>query len=213
MPTPTARRPATKAEPVVAGVRVIAGLGNPGDKYRNTRHNVGAVYVEALAARFSVPLAEDSRFKARIGRGTVLGHDVRLVLPTTYMNESGQSLGALQRFFKLEPADFLVCYDEVAFEPGAVKLKFDGGHNGHNGIKSVIAGFGNRRDFLRLRIGIGHAGHKDRMVAFLTSVDMPRKERDLVDDCLRFDDIVLEHLFRGEVQKAMTCLHAPLDSE
>ncbi len=195
------------------GIRIIAGLGNPGEKYRRTRHNIGAVFVEDLAARFGITLAEDSKFKARIGRGEVFGHDVRLVLPTTYMNESGQSLGAVQRFFKLEPAEFLVCYDEVAFPPGVVKLKFDGGHNGHNGIKSVIAGFGNRRDFVRLRIGVGHAGDKSKMISFLTSVDMPRAEVDQVEDALRFDDRVFEELFSGDLQKAMTCLHSSTEQQ
>ena len=196
----------------MTGVRVIAGLGNPGEKYRRTRHNVGALYVESLAQRFGVTLKEETRFKAFVGRGLVFGQDVRFVLPTTYMNESGQSLGALQRFYKLDPTEFLVCYDEVAFDPGTVKLKFDGGHNGHNGIKSVIAGFGNQRDFLRLRIGVGHAGDKNAMVAFLTSVDMPSSEVNLVEDALRFDDAVYESLIRGDVQKAMTRLHSQPES-
>ncbi len=195
----------------MAGIRVIAGLGNPGERYSRTRHNVGAAYVGDLAARFGIPLAEEPKFKARIGRGRLFGADVRLLVPTTYMNESGLALGALQRFYKLEPAEFLVCYDEVAFNPGVVKLKFDGGHNGHNGIKSIISGFANHRGFMRLRIGVGHAGDKDKMISFLTSVNMPQSERTLVEDALRFDDGVLDYLVQGDLQKAMTLLHAPGD--
>ena len=193
----------------MAGIRVIAGLGNPGEKYRRTRHNVGAEYIFELARQFGIPMQEESRFKGWLGRGMVYGQDVRLLVPTTYMNDSGLSLGALLRFFKLEPSQFLVCYDEVAFDPGTVKLKEDGGHNGHNGIKSVISGFGNRRDFVRLRIGVGHAGDKNKMVAFLTSVDMPASEVRLVEDALRIDRNVFEYLFAGDLQKAMTTLHAP----
>ena len=189
-------------------VKVIAGLGNPGDRYARTRHNVGAVYVEDLARRFGITLAEETRFKARVGRGTVLGHDVRLMVPTTYMNDSGEALGALHRFYKVDPQAFLVCYDEVAFDPGVVKIKFGGGANGHNGLKSTISGFGNQQGFLRLRIGVGHAGSKDRMVAFLTSVAMPESERRLVEDALRFDDQVLGFLLEGDHQKAMTALHS-----
>ena len=144
----------------MSGLKLIVGLGNPGPAYADTRHNVGAVWVRQLARRYSISLGVDTKFKGEIGRGLIGGTDVRLLLPSTFMNNSGESVGAVSRFFKLEPQEILVAYDEVAFEPGVVKLKQGGGSNGHNGVKSVIAGLGNRDEFVRLRIGVGHPGSK-----------------------------------------------------
>ena len=146
----------------VTGLKLIVGLGNPGSAYADTRHNVGAVWVRELARRYSINLGVDTKFKGELGRGLIGGTDVRLLLPSTFMNNSGESVGAVSRFFKLEPQEILVAYDEVAFEPGVVKLKQGGGSNGHNGVKSVIAGLGNRDEFVRLRIGVGHPGSRLR---------------------------------------------------
>ncbi len=192
----------------MAAIRLIAGLGNPGPQYRDTRHNVGAEFVAALGRRYDIGLAEDSRFKGLIGRGTVAGHEVRLLVPVTFMNLSGDSVGALARFFKIEPEEILVAYDEMAFEPGVLRIKAGGGDNGHNGVRSVIAGLGNRRDFLRLRIGVGHPGDASRVTAYLTSVRMPEAERRLLEDAFDVPEPVLDKLLSGDVQKAMTALHS-----
>jgi PTH1 family peptidyl-tRNA hydrolase len=193
----------------MAGIRLIAGLGNPGPKYRHTRHNVGADFVEWLASRAGIRLAQDSRFKGLVGRGQLLGTDVFLLIPETYVNLSGESVSVLQRFYKLELEQVLVAYDEVAFEPGVLKLKDGGGAGGHNGIRSIIQCSGNQQGFLRLRIGVGHPGDKERMVAYLTSERMPEGERTLVESTWTFDDQVWHHLFAGDLQKAMTLLHMP----
>ena len=132
-------------------IRLIAGLGNPGPRYADTRHNAGAWFVSGLARRFGVALKEESKFKGELGRGDVLGHDLRLLLPSTFMNLSGESVGSVARFFRIQPAEILIAYDEMAFEPGLVRLKTGGGDNGHNGIGSVIEGLGNERGFHRLR--------------------------------------------------------------
>ena len=113
----------------MSGLKLIVGLGNPGPAYADTRHNVGAVWVRELARRYSISLGVDTKFKGEIGRGLIGGTDVRLLLPSTFMNNSGESVGAVSRFFKLEPQEILVAYDEVAFEPGVVKLKQGGGSN------------------------------------------------------------------------------------
>lgn len=189
-------------------IRLVAGLGNPGPQYQHTRHNVGAEFVAALAARFRVSLAQDAKFKGLLGRGTVAGHDVRLLLPLTYVNLSGDSVGAVARFYKLEPEEILVAYDEMAFEPGVLRLKSGGGDNGHNGIRSVIAGLGNRREFQRLRIGVGHPGDRSRVTAYLTSVRMPEAERAVLARAYDIDERVLSLLLAGDLQKAMTALHS-----
>jgi peptidyl-tRNA hydrolase, PTH1 family len=192
----------------VTPIRLIAGLGNPGPQYQHTRHNVGAEFVAALADRFGIALAEDAKFKGAIGRGAVAGHDVRLLLPLTYVNLSGESVGAVARFYKLEPEEILVAYDEMAFEPGVLRLKSGGGDNGHNGIRSVIAGLGNRREFVRLRIGVGHPGDRSRVTAYLTSVRMPEAERAVMARAYDIDEAVLKPLLAGDLQKAMTALHS-----
>lgn len=193
----------------MTAIRLIAGLGNPGPRYQNTRHNVGAECVSVLAQRFGIALSEDRRFKGLLGRGRMLGHDVRLLLPLTFMNLSGDSVGAVARFFRLEAHEILVAYDEMAFAPGVVRLKSGGGDNGHNGIRSVIAGLGNESSFHRLRIGVGHPGDREAVTAYLTSVRMPEAERALVARACEIPDSVLELLLEGQMQKAMNELHAP----
>ncbi|MEM8767289.1 MAG: aminoacyl-tRNA hydrolase [Pseudomonadota bacterium] len=190
-------------------IRLIVGLGNPGPRYADTRHNAGAWFVSALARRFGISLKEESRFKGELGRGDVLGHDVRLLIPTTFMNRSGDAVGALARFFKVAAGEIVVAYDEMAFEPGVLRLKTGGGANGHNGIESVISGLGNDRGFHRLRIGVGHPGHKDRVTAYLTSVTTPAAERELIEGAFEVPAKTLELLLGGDIQKTMNLLHAP----
>ena len=191
-------------------IRLIAGLGNPGARYARTRHNVGAVWLESLARRFEVPLTGQGRFKGLLGRGEILGREVRLLLPTTYVNLSGDAVGAVARFYKIEARDVLVAYDEVAFPVGVCRLKTGGGHNGHNGLKSVIASLGNDCAFARLRIGIGHPGSADAMVGYLTGVSMPLGEREAVERGATMSDDVLALVLAGEMQQAMNIFHAPI---
>jgi PTH1 family peptidyl-tRNA hydrolase len=190
-------------------IRLIAGLGNPGPRYADTRHNVGAWFVTGLARRFGIPLREENKFKGELGRGDMLGHDVRLLLPTTFMNLSGESVGAVARFYKLASDELLIAYDEMAFEPGVVRLKSGGGANGHNGLGSIIESLGNERGFHRLRIGVGHPGDRDRVTAYLTSVTTPAAERSEIESALEIPDAVLEQVLKGEIQQAMNRLHAP----
>ena len=192
----------------MAGIRLIVGVGNPGPRYEGTRHNVGAWWVETLATRFAIDLATDARFKGIIGRGCIAGVDVRLLLPTTYMNLSGQAVGAMAGFFKMAPNEILVAHDEVAFPVGVAKLKVGGGHNGHNGLKSIVSSLGNAAGFSRLRIGLGHPG-ADRLVGYLTSVRMPRADRELVAASIDMDDELLGEILSGEMQQAMNRFHAP----
>lgn len=190
-------------------IRLIAGLGNPGPRYVHTRHNIGAVWLESLARRFGIDLAGHRKFKGGYGRGDVLGRDVRLLLPTTYVNLSGEAVGAVAKFYKIEPAEMLIAYDEVAFPAGVCRLKDGGGHNGHNGLKSVIAALGNDRGFARLRIGVGHPGNAGDMVAYLTGVTMPPVDREAAERAATLRNDILALVLDGDLQQAMNMFHAP----
>ena len=193
----------------MTALKLIVGLGNPGAQYEKTRHNVGAVWVRELAHRFNIPLAQDTKFKGEIGRGVIAGVDLRLLIPSTFMNLSGDSSGAVARFYKIEPEEILVAYDEVAFEPGVVKLKSGGGDNGHNGVKSVRAGCANQDQFHRLRIGVGHPGSKDKVNAYLTQQTPQQSERELTAASGHFAEALLADIVAGNWQSAMTALHSP----
>ena len=190
-------------------IRLLVGLGNPGPRYARTRHNIGARWLAALAARFAVPLTAAARFRGALGRGDMHGHDVRLLLPTTYMNLSGDAVGAVAGFYKIEPEEVLVAHDEVAFPVGICRLKGGGGHNGHNGLKSVIAALGNERGFARLRIGVGHPGDSADLVAYLTGPAMPAEDANAALAAATLPDAVLGAVLRGELPQAMNALHAP----
>ena len=192
----------------MARIRLIAGLGNPGRRYRDTPHNVGAQWVEGLADRFRLVLAERSRFKGRVARGEALGREVLLLVPSTYMNLSGESVGPLAHYYRVEPDELLIAHDEVDFAPGVSRLKVGGRRATHNGLASVAAALGNRTDFARLRIGVGHPG-RSRMVGFLTGSRLSEASRTRVLDSVAMDDELLALVLEGAWQQAMNLLHAP----
>jgi len=191
----------------VTALRLIVGLGNPSPQYDDTRHNVGALWVRALAARYGIELTADSKFKGEIGRGMLAGQDCRLLVPATYMNLSGESVGAVQRFYKLTCQELLVAYDEMAFEPGIARLKQGGGDNGHNGVRSVRSGCGNDGSFNRLRIGVGHPQDKKVVTAYLTQRKIPVLERQLIEESTAFSEGLMQDIVQGQWPKAMNQLH------
>lgn len=190
-------------------LKLIAGLGNPGPRYDRTRHNVGADWVRELASQFQIPLSLDSKFKAEVGRGTILGHDLRLMIPITFMNNSGEAVGAIAQFYKLSPQEILIAHDEVAFAPGAVKLKNGGGENGHNGLKNVRARLANQDGYNRLRIGVGHPGNKTLVNAYLTQQTPSQAEREAIAAAGKLPLAILGDMLAGNWQSAMTALHTP----
>ena len=145
---------------------ILAGLGNPGPKYQHNRHNIGFMAVDALARRWSFP-AFRSKFQGRAAEGTIDGERVLLLQPQTYMNDSGRSIGEALKFYKGQPSDVVVFYDELDLAPGRFRMKTGGGAAGHNGVRSTIAHIG--PDFRRARMGIGHPGHKDRVMGHVLS--------------------------------------------
>jgi len=154
-----------------AAPRLIVGLGNPGAEYSETRHNAGFWFCERLAASLGAPLSREARFHGLVGQARAAG--LWLLLPQTYMNHSGQAVGALARFYRIPPAEVLVVHDELDIPPGQLRLKFGGGLGGHNGLKDITAHLGTQ-DFWRLRIGIGHPGDRDQVVGYV--LKPPRRE-------------------------------------
>ncbi|RMU32066.1 Peptidyl-tRNA hydrolase [Pseudomonas amygdali pv. morsprunorum] len=140
----------------MTAIQLIVGLGNPGAEYEQTRHNAGAFFVERIAAAQRVNLVPERKFFGLTGRFTHQGQDVRLLIPTTYMNRSGQAVAALAGFYRIPVESILVAHDELDLPPGVAKLKVGGGHGGHNGLRDIIAQLGNQNTFHRLRLGIGH---------------------------------------------------------
>lgn len=187
-------------------IRLIVGLGNPGPEYEQTRHNAGFWLVDNLAGARG--LAREARFHALAAKTSIAGHDIWLLEPQTYMNRSGQSVGALARFFKIAPEEVLVVHDELDLAPGIAKLKKGGSSGGHNGLKDITAALGTQ-DYWRLRIGIGHprvAGLQQAVVDFV--LHRPRKdEQDLIDTAIEKSLGVIPDLCAGRFEAAMHTLH------
>ena len=184
---------------------LIVGLGNPGSEYAQTRHNAGFWYVERLADKYNIPLKNDSKYHAISGRGTIEGHDVRLLLPLTYMNRSGQSVVPFAKFYQIIPQQILIAHDELDMNPGVIRLKNGGGHGGHNGLKDIVPHIG--ADFLRLRIGIGHPGSKERVSGHVLS-KAPSSEQQLMDQAIDHALAQSKSLIQGQFQQAMNAINA-----
>lgn len=159
-------------------IRMIVGLGNPGSKYDKTRHNAGFWFVDEIARHMSGQFRMDAKFNGELLRASHHSRDLWLLKPQTFMNRSGQSVGPLARFYKIPAEEILVVHDELDIDPGRLKLKLGGGHGGHNGLKDIQAALGTA-DFWRLRVGIGHPGHRDQVVGFVLKAP-PASERDLI---------------------------------
>ena len=188
-------------------IKLIVGLANPGAEYAQTRHNAGAWYVEELARVNNVQLVAESKYFGLAARVTINHRDVRLLIPTTFMNLSGKSVSALANFFRILPEEILVAHDELDMPPGVAKFKLGGGHGGHNGLKDIISSLANDKGFHRLRIGIGHPGDKNRVSGYVLG-KAPATEQELitaaVDEAVRATDI----LYKENMAKAMTRLHS-----
>ena len=191
----------------MTAVQLIVGLGNPGPEYDQTRHNAGALFVERLANSQRINLSVDRKYFGLTGKFNHQGRDVRLLIPTTYMNRSGQAVAALANFFRIPAEAILVAHDELDMPPGVAKLKQGGGHGGHNGLRDIIAQLGNQKDFHRLRLGIGHPGHSS-MVSNYVLGRAPRSEQELLDTSIDFALGVLPEILAGDWSKAMHKLHS-----
>lgn len=187
-------------------IKLLVGLANPGPEYAKTRHNAGAWVVEELARVHNVTLKDESKFYGYTGRIMVNGQDLRLLIPTTFMNLSGKSVSALAKFYQIKPEEIMVAHDELDLPPGVAKFKKGGGHGGHNGLKDIIAKQANNKDFYRLRIGIGHPGHKDRVAGYVLG-KAPAKEQELLDAVVDESVRSLDILLKDGLAKAQNRLH------
>lgn len=162
-------------------MRLFVGLGNPGQKYAGNRHNIGFMAVDRIAADHGFAPWR-GKFQGAVSEGRLGGERVVLLKPETFMNLSGQSVGEAMRFYKLDPADVIVFHDELDLAPGKCRVKSGGGHAGHNGLRSVHQHIGEA--YQRVRLGIGHPGHKDRVAPYVLT-DFAKADQDWLDDLLR----------------------------
>jgi PTH1 family peptidyl-tRNA hydrolase len=188
------------------GIRLVVGLGNPGAQYEATRHNAGFWFVDALAAHHNGLFRAETKFHGLLCRLVVGGGDLRLLKPATFMNRSGQSLGAVMRYFDIPPEHTLVAHDDLDLAVGSARLKQGGGHAGHNGLRDIIQVLGSR-DFWRLRIGIDHPGDRQQVVDYVLSRPS-RDDEEGILDAIDEAERCLPDLIGGDFQKAMNRLHS-----
>ena len=186
-------------------ISLIVGLGNPGTEYAQTRHNAGFWFVQRLAEQYGIQLKADPKYKGISGRGNIEGQDVRLLLPTPFMNLSGQSVVPFAKFYQIAPEAILIAHDELDMNPGVIRLKTGGGHGGHNGLKDIVPHIGS--NFHRLRIGIGHPGSKERVSGHVLS-KAPSSEQNLMDDAIAHALSRIQLLVNGDTQQAMNQINA-----
>ena len=190
------------AEPI----KLIVGLGNPGVKYENTRHNAGQDWLAQLARAEGIILAPEKRFFGDYGQGLLAGHKVHFLIPHTFMNLSGQAVQALCNFYKIDTQHILVAHDELDLPPGTARLKLGGGHGGHNGLRDIINKRSGDKNFHRLRLGIGHPGNA-KLVTDYVLKKAPLEERISIDNSMEKAIKTMSDAISGQWQKAMNDLH------
>lgn len=185
-------------------IKLIVGLGNPGNEYADTRHNAGFWLVDELARKLQASFTLEGKYFAYVARTKVNGDDLWLLKPQTYMNLSGKSVQALANFFKIKPEEIIVAHDELDFKPGTIKLKQGGGNGGHNGLKDIDRVIG--KNYWRLRVGIGHPGDAAKVAGFVLN-------RPTVDERVEIDRTidkaltVRTELINGDFANAQKILH------
>jgi len=191
----------------MAGLRLIVGLGNPGPEHARTRHNAGFRFVDVLAEAARARFGLESKLFGETAKVDIAGRPLWLLKPATFMNLSGKSVAAALRYWKIEPDEMLIAHDELDLPPGTARLKFDGGHGGQNGLRDTMRLLGHG-GFHRLRIGIGHPGHKDRVTPWV----LGRAGRDddaAIERAIEDATEVLPLAVEGNFMDAMTRLHTP----
>lgn len=187
-------------------IQVIAGLGNPGAQYSETRHNAGFWFVDELAAAYGGGFSPDKKFRGEVARINIQGRDIWLLKPDTFMNLSGVAVQSLLSFYKLKPENLLVVHDEIDLDVGAARLKTGGGHGGHNGLRDIAERLGTK-DFQRLRLGVGHPGHKSRVADYVLHRAL-QEDRQLIDDAIAAAIKVMPLVADTAWEQAMQQLHS-----
>lgn len=187
-------------------IQMIVGLGNPGFEYEQTRHNAGVWFIEKLLEQSSASLSFDKKFHGLTAKVTLCGKACHMLVPTTYMNCSGQSVLALATFYKIPPQSILIAHDEIDLLVGSVRLKEGGGHGGHNGLRDIISRLGSR-DFFRLRIGVGRPKHKDDVTNYVLG-RATKTEQIQIEQAIEQAVKVLPDVLEGNWRQAVQALGA-----
>jgi PTH1 family peptidyl-tRNA hydrolase len=185
-------------------IKLFIGLGNPGEKYSDTRHNAGFWWIDLVAHQQNINLQNGDKFFSSIGKSSI-AEELYVAKPNTFMNDSGKAVAAIAKFYKINPNEILVIHDDLDIDVGQAKLKFGGSHGGHNGLKSIFACIGSQ-DFWRLKIGIGHPGDKHLVVDYVLK-NPSSKERDLIDESIERSSQLFNEIGSGQFEKAMLNLH------
>lgn len=188
------------------GISLIAGLGNPGPEYADTRHNAGFRFLGALREGRGPVLKHESRFAGQVAKLDIGGRELWLLAPDTFMNHSGEAVAKLAHYYKIPASEILAVHDELDLPPGTVRLKTGGGAGGHNGVADLIEKLGTP-DFFRLRLGIGRPASSAQVVSFVLK-KAPAAEQALLDEAIRAALGVIEDIVHGRVQQAMNALHS-----
>ena len=187
-------------------IKLIVGLANPGPEYAKTRHNAGAWYIEQLVNWHNTSLKPETKFFGHTARINIEGSDVRVLVPSTFMNRSGQAVAAMAKFYQIPAESILVVHDELDLDPGIAKFKLGGGHGGHNGLRDIISCLGNNKNFHRLRVGIGHPGHKDKVTGYVLGKapsDQQNTMDGAIDEAVRSTSLI----FSKDLNAAKNRLH------
>lgn len=190
----------------MSGIQLIVGLGNPGTDYEGTRHNAGFWWIDQACARLGASWRAEAKFHGLSATGRMHSHEIKLLKPSTFMNASGRAVAAICNFYKIQPQQLLVIHDELDLAPGICKLKFSGGHGGHNGLRDIHATLGTP-EYWRLRIGIGHPGDKQQVANFVLKAP-GKAEHEAIQQGIDHSLPLLERLLSGEFERAMLELHS-----
>ena len=186
-------------------IRLIVGLGNPGNQYNRTRHNVGFWFLDELSSRYRGQFRVEKKFSGEACQVTLVNQSVWLLKPTTFMNRSGLAVRQLSHFYKIEPESILIVHDEIDLPSGTTRLKRGGGHGGHNGLRDIIAHLG--KTFLRLRLGVNHPSNRADVINYVLSNPSKHDEQLIHQDIDAAMDVI-EWVIKGELEQAMQQLHS-----
>ncbi len=189
----------------VPAIALVVGLGNPGPQYRESRHNAGVWFVDALQVAWEFRLRESSRYKGLIGDFSFAGHTIRVLAPQTFMNRSGDSVTPLVRFFRIPAEQVLIAHDELDLPAGVVRFKHTGGHGGHKGLQDIIRQSATQ-DMKRLRFGIGHPGHRHQVSDYVLTQPSP-EDRVNIHASIDRAVAIFPDLLVGNFSRAMQLLH------
>ncbi len=185
-------------------IKLIVGLGNPGDQYHKTRHNAGFWFVDQQVLQANGQWRHEGKFHGACSK-LLAPSEHWLLKPDTYMNRSGQAVAAMANFYRIEPLAILVVHDELDLPPGTARLKRGGGHGGHNGLRDIVQQLGSA-DFLRLRLGIGHPGNSKQVADYVLK-NPNQTDQQAIEQAMESAFKVLPLVLQGDLDKAMNALH------